>query len=189
MKMKRLTGFLVLVIIALAFAGCQATSPPQADPTAYIDSISPVEPIADEIIAFQGHGTDPDGEVVAYRWTSSIDGDLSTEASFDAALSAGDHTIRLVVQDNNGNWSTEAIATIAVAAAEDLEPEEEEPEPEPVEAPIIGSFTASPDSIAVGDSSELAWDVSGADSVSIDNGVGDLADSGATTVSPETDTT
>ncbi|MFW6056224.1 MAG: CARDB domain-containing protein [Chloroflexota bacterium] len=187
--MKKLPGLLVLAIIALAFAGCQTTSPAQADPTAYIDSITPSTPTADETISFQGHGTDPDGEVVVYRWTSSIDGDLNTEANFDAALSPGNHTIRLVVQDNNGNWSPEASTTITVSAADESEPEEEEPEPEPVEAPVISSFTASPDSIVVGDSSELAWDVSGADSVSIDNGVGEVAASGTATVSPGADTT
>ena len=39
-------------------------------------------------------------------------------------------------------------------------------------APVIGAFTASPASIASGQTSVLSWSLSGADTVSIDNGIG-----------------
>ncbi len=186
MKMKKLAGFLVLAIIALAFAGCETASPPsQSGPTAYIDSISPAEPVADETVTFQGHGTDPDGEVVAYRWRSSIDGDLSVESNFTATLSPGNHTIYLKVQDNNGNWSPEVRTTVIVSAPEEDTPEEEEP----VEAPVIHLFAATPDSIVVGDSSTLDWDVTGTTNVSIDQGIGDVDASGTVMVTPTEDTT
>ena len=38
--------------------------------------------------------------------------------------------------------------------------------------PVINAFTAAPDQIHLGQSSTLAWDVSGASQLSIDNGVG-----------------
>ena len=191
MRVKKLHGLLVLAVIALAFAGCQTASPPQADPTAYIDNISPAEPVADETITFQGHGTDPDGEVVAYRWRSSIDGDLGVESSFTAALSQGNHTIYLKVQDNNGNWSPEVRTTVVVSAPEEDTPEDEDTpdEEEPVEAPVIHLFAATPDSIVVGDSSTLDWDVTGTTNVSIDQGIGDVDASGTVTVTPTEDTT
>jgi len=188
--MNKLLVLLLLVTVALAPSGCQLISPtsPGANPTAYIDSVSPAAPSADQTVSFQGHGTDTDGDVVAYRWTSSIDGDLSTAADFDTTLSPGTHTIRLVVQDNNGNWSPEATTTITVSPAQEPEPEEEEPEEPAEEPPVIEFFTATPDSIAVGDSSELAWDVSGTDDVSIDHGVGSVGAAGTEMVSPDVDT-
>ena len=50
-------------------------------------------------------------------------------------------------------------------------------------------FDATPSSIAAGQSSQLTWIVQGATSVSINNGVGTVAASGSTTVSPATTTT
>ncbi|MBM3862709.1 MAG: hypothetical protein FJ385_01975, partial [Verrucomicrobia bacterium] len=50
-------------------------------------------------------------------------------------------------------------------------------------------FSASSLAIDTGGSSTLTWDATGASSVSIDNGVGSVAASGSTTVSPATTTT
>jgi hypothetical protein len=141
-------------------------------PTAYIDSISPPEVSLGETVAFEGHGTDPEGTVETYRWRSSIDGDLSTKKSFEtSSLSAGEHTIYLKVQDNNGAWSEEAQAHVTVSGGA-------------VERPVINSFGASPGSISPGGSSTLSWNVSGATTVSIDQGVGSVGLVGSTAVSP-----
>ena len=53
----------------------------------------------------------------------------------------------------------------------------------PPAAPVIDSFTATPTTIRPGQSSTLAWSVSGASSVLIDNGVGSQATSGAVSTS------
>src|SRR5712692_932058 len=50
--------------------------------------------------------------------------------------------------------------------------------------PTIGSFTANPTAISAGQSSVLSWSVSGASSINIDNGIGNLASSGTTSVTP-----
>ncbi len=55
--------------------------------------------------------------------------------------------------------------------------------------PIINSFSAVPSTITAGESSTLSWSVIDATSVTIDNGVGTVALSGTTTVSPTTTTT
>ena len=95
-------------------------------PVAYIDSVVPTEAVQGEPVSFQGHGTDEDGSVVAYRWSSSRDGDLGTTATFESAsLSEGNHTIGLIVQDNKGDWSEEVITTLKIVPRE-------EPPPEPV---------------------------------------------------------
>lgn len=99
--------FTILVILMVTL-DCTPTNEP---PTAYMDTIRPVKSSFGETVSFTGHGIDPDGQVVAYRWQSSIDGDLSTLASFETStLSAGKHTIALRVQDNQGAWSDAFVA-------------------------------------------------------------------------------
>ena len=56
-------------------------------------------------------------------------------------------------------------------------------------APIINSFSASPSTITVGESSTLSWSVTDATSVTIDNGIGSVALTGTTAVNPTTTTT
>ena len=100
------------------------TEPPTATdsnlpPKAYIDSISPSEALAGELISFDGHGTDIDGTVVAYRWRSSIDDALSSKASFGTSeLSVGEHIIYFRVQDNNDAWSEEVESKLVINASE-----------------------------------------------------------------------
>jgi hypothetical protein len=55
--------------------------------------------------------------------------------------------------------------------------------------PAISSFTAAPASTTAGQPVTLAWNVSGATAISIDNGVGDVTNSTATAVSPTQTTT
>jgi len=90
-------------------------------PTAIIDSITP-DPAEQgkDTVSFTGHGTDSDGSVVAYNWRSSIDGQLSTSASFTkpaAELSVGTHTIYFEVQDNDAVWSTEDAGELTIKPA------------------------------------------------------------------------
>lgn len=54
--------------------------------------------------------------------------------------------------------------------------------------PLINSFSASPPTITVGDSSVLSWIVTDATSVTIDNAIGSVALSGITAVNPTTTT-
>ena len=55
--------------------------------------------------------------------------------------------------------------------------------------PIINSFLANPLIITVGESSTLSWSVTDATSVTINNGIGSVALTGATAVNPTTTTT
>ncbi|MGD0353656.1 MAG: hypothetical protein ABSB38_09260, partial [Dehalococcoidia bacterium] len=58
----------------------------------------------------------------------------------------------------------------------------------PAALPVINSFTASPSSIALGNSTSLSWNVSNATSITIDNGVGAVGSSGNTIVLPAAST-
>ncbi len=84
-------------------------------PTACIDNITPNPALAGMPVSFGGHGTDCDGTITGYNWRSSIDGQLSTSASFSkATLSEGTHTIFFSVQDDDGEWSPEVSYNLSV---------------------------------------------------------------------------
>ena len=60
-------------------------------------------------VFFNGTGADTDGTIVGYKWESSIDGLLSTQASFNStSLSPGNHTIYFQVKDNSSLWSSKS---------------------------------------------------------------------------------
>ena len=60
-------------------------------------------------VFFNGTGSDSDGTIIAYKWESSIDGLLSTQASFNSTtLSPGNHTIYFSVKDNTTLWSSKS---------------------------------------------------------------------------------
>ncbi|HDS46262.1 MAG TPA: hypothetical protein ENN68_09325 [Methanomicrobia archaeon] len=87
-------------------------------PTAYIDSVTPNPAVhVLDLITFAGSGTDADGIVVAYNWSSSLDGQLSTAQSFAipaSNLSAGTHVISFQVQDDDEAWSGEARVNLTI---------------------------------------------------------------------------
>lgn len=170
--MKRLF-FPVLAVLMMA-AGCIPVAPPPANklPTAYIDSVSPARISPGETVAFTGHGIDSDGNVAAYSWRSSLDGEVSTSASFEtSSLSGGSHTIWFRVQDDSGDWSKEVPCHVTVL-------------PSGIVLPVINLFEGSPPSIGNGESSTLEWNVSGASMVSIDPGIGNVSLTGNRVVSP-----
>ena len=86
-------------------------------PTAVIDHINPNPASQNDMVSFGGYGTDADGFIVAYRWSSSLDGRLSSQPSFSThSLSLGTHTIYFMVQDNNGTWSEEVAQILEIEA-------------------------------------------------------------------------
>ncbi|MEM2900570.1 MAG: M28 family peptidase, partial [Thermoplasmata archaeon] len=75
----------------------------KSKPVGIIDRISPSPAILGEKVFFNSSGIDEDGNVVAYKWISDIDGIISTERNFSISnLSAGTHMITLIVTDNDG---------------------------------------------------------------------------------------
>jgi PKD repeat protein len=84
-------------------------------PVAVIDSMGPDPAQAGDIVYFEGHGEDSDGNIAAYSWESDIDGVLSNEASFSTAdFSEGEHIITFKVQDDKGKWSQPATDYLVV---------------------------------------------------------------------------
>jgi hypothetical protein len=146
-------------------------------PLAYIDSVSASQVFVGEKVKFAGHAVSSTGQVVAYTWRSSVNGNLSQLASFETdKLTAGTHTIWFRAQDNYGNWSDEVGANLNVVI------------PGGPEKMSVRVFTATPPSIKEGDWTNLSWDVSGYGSVRIDPDIGDVSMSGSRTVQPLRDT-
>lgn len=154
----------------------QDNSKPQPglkQPVAYIDSVSPATAFTGEPVTFTGHGTDADGNIIGYEWRSDIDGVVSTIASFTTTtLSAGTHVISFRVLDNQNMWSFEKSGTVTVKKK--------------IAVPVIGSFEAVPGTIVRGGAVELQWSVSGANTVTINNGIGEVAAAGSKIQYPQT---
>ena len=89
---------------------------PQGDiPVATIRSITPNPAGIGETVYFEGSGNDTDGTITGYNWRSSVDGQLSTESSFNTkSLSEGEHTIYFKVGDNHGLWSDEVSEVLTI---------------------------------------------------------------------------
>lgn len=92
-----------------------SVGPANVPPVATIDSLSPNPAQTGQVVDFRGHGADSDGVITGYGWRSSIDGPLSSTASFSlATLSPGTHTIFFKVQDDKGAWSPEVSAFLTI---------------------------------------------------------------------------
>ena len=89
-------------------------------PTASIDILVPSPATVGEEVRLRATGKD-DGNILRYVWTSSIDGELynGTEATLRTSnLSAGNHSITLLILDDQGLWSEAVSGTLLVKGEE-----------------------------------------------------------------------
>ena len=100
-------------------------------------------------------------------------GDPDSGKTTFTAVNGQTYVFKLTVTDSYGASST---ATTRVTAGSST-------------AALVVRFDATPSSITAGQSSTLTWVVQGATSVSISNGVGNVATTGSTTVTPTATTT
>lgn len=108
-------------------------------------------------------------------WTideGSVAGAVSAAGLYQASQTGGVYHVRAT---SRADSSRSAAATVTVM-------------PEPG-APVIASFAAAPAAIVVGQSSTLGWSVTGATSLSIDNGVGSVTGLSSKQVMPAATTT
>lgn len=170
---------IVILVICVVLTGCtRATIDTKQPPLAYIDYVSSPQIWAGETIKFEGHGVSSTGQIVAYNWRSSVNGDLSQLASFETnSLTAGMHTIWFKVQDSYGNWSSEVGTSVNVLA------------PGGATKMTIQTFSVSPPAITEGEWTTLTWNVIGSGTVKIEPDVGEVALSGSRAVRPTKDTT
>jgi hypothetical protein len=132
-------------------------------------------------ITLNGSGSyDPDGDSLTYSWTQiggstvPITNATSAIASFTAAAGQT-YNFRLTVKDTGGLQSSATTTVTTSSTGGGLH---------------IDQFTAAPANIQPGQTATLTWAVTGATSVSISPGVGNVnAQSGSTQVSPSQTTT
>jgi len=99
----------------------------------------------------------------------SIDPGIGTVSSSGTKSVSPGSTTKYVLTASNGAGNSTASATLNVTASD---------------APIITTFGASPTSIKSGEVSTLTWDVIGAKSININQGISGVASKGSTQVSP-----
>jgi hypothetical protein len=135
--------------------------------------------IAPGTVTLDGSGSyDPLGLALTYQWTQiggasvSLSGANAVKATFPGAVGQV-YNFKLTVTNTDG-LSASATTSVSVGTASSAQ---------------IVRFDATPSSIAVGGSSQLTWVVQGATSVNIQPGVGNVALTGSTTVTPAQTTT
>jgi len=121
---------------------------------------------------------DPDNDPITYQWIQiggnnvTLSAPTAAKTTFTAAAGQT-YVFKLTVTDSGGlsSSATTRVATTTPTAA------------------TIVRFDATPSTISAGQSAQLNWVVQGATSVSINNGIGNVALTGSTTVSPTQTTT
>ncbi|MBU1940622.1 MAG: right-handed parallel beta-helix repeat-containing protein, partial [Candidatus Thermoplasmatota archaeon] len=102
------------------------STPPQTGnqaPIAYKPTAYPNPSDYEDDVTFTGGGSDSDGYIVEYYWRSNIDGYLSNQATFTTStLSVSTHTIYFKIRDNDGQWSAEKTASIAINSIDNNPP-------------------------------------------------------------------
>jgi len=123
------------------------------------------------------------GQVSTLNWvvenadTVTISGITQTLAKDSGTVNVTPtQTTNYVLTATNSAGQATAVAVVTVGGTA-------------TQLPVINSFTASPASIVQGANSTLSWSVTGADRVSIDNGIGQVTANGNVQVSPAVDTT
>ena len=110
-------------VVAAPAAGLDRLDPtatPGALPVAQIDALSPLTLTVGTTLTLSGSGLDGDeggARIVAWDWSSSLDGPLCTSANCAlpySLLTSGVHSITLKVQDDEGGWSVPVTGTVMV---------------------------------------------------------------------------
>ena len=120
------------------------------------------------------------GQSTELQWSTTgatsvnIDNSIGPVALSGTSTVSPEASVTYVLTASNSAGSVRASVPVTVAA------------PSP---PTVGAFTASPATINYGDSTTLSWNVSSANSVSIDQGVGAVSPAGTSVVKPTAATT
>jgi len=114
-----------------------------------------------------------DGNPVRFAWRDQP----ANLYLMSQTLSQGNHLITVEYYEDSGT----ATAILSWPSSN--------PTPNPGSAPAINTFTATPSIVSLGQSATLSWNVSGATTISLDNGVGNVSSAGSRIVAPGQTTT
>ena len=140
-----------------------------------------VQDAAPTVVSFTGQPTSlVVGQSATLSWQTTgatsvtIDQGLGMQPANGTVMVSPSQTTLYTLTASGPGGQTSALFTLTVTAAG---------------APQVVAFTAMPQQIAPGASTVLAWQTTGATSVTLDNGIGMQATNGSVTVSPPTTTT
>jgi hypothetical protein len=165
-KLIFLLSIFFIIFSALPFTSCGC--PPAAPPVIVAFTATPSEITA-------GGSTTLMWNVTGATSTSIDQGIGNVAVAGTKVVSPAAATTYTLTATNSAGTVTNSVA-VAVQAA-------------PVALPIIVTFNANPNSINAGGSTTLMWNVTGATSTSIDQGIGNVPVIGTKAVSPATSTT
>ncbi len=106
---------------------------------------------------------------VAQATSVSIQPEVGAVSSTGSKVVSPGATTRYILSAANANGNSTASATLEVSTSN---------------TPIITTFSASPSSIKAGDECTLTWDIIGAKSISLSQGIGGVASKGTMAVTP-----
>ncbi len=156
--------------------------------------VTPPAPVVNSFTATPD--TIANGQSSQLAWTTTNATEVSIDQGVGVVALNGDHTVSptmttvyTLTAKNAAGVSVTQQVTVTVACNSNncpMPPNMCLPDQTCVTppAPVINSFTATPDTIAKGQGSQLAWTTTDATEVSIDQGVGSVAVNGNQTVSP-----
>ena len=144
-----------------------------------VANAGPDQTVGSGLVTLDGSASyDPDGDPITYQWLQiggpavALSAPTAVKTTF-TVVSGQSYVFKLTVTDSGGLSSSATTRVTSGTAA----------------SALIVRFDATPSSITAGQSSQLTWVVQGASSVSINNGVGNVAATGSTTVTPLATTT
>jgi hypothetical protein len=159
-----------------------ASLPPQPPAEASVESPSPVPPPV--IVSFAANPVSiTAGGSATLQWEVSGADAVEIDQGIGSVALSGSYSVspasttmyQITAYNAGGQASTMAVVTVQAAP--------------PPAKPVVKSFTVSPASITAGGSSTLQWEVTGANTVEIDQGIGGVAASGSKQVNPAKTTT
>lgn len=106
----------------------QQTTQSNLLPTAVIHQISPNPASYGQTIQLQGYGTDQEHNIIQWKWTSSIDGLLGSQANITLNnLSEGTHTIYFQVKNSINQWSNHDTQQLIITTTQQTPTEPNQP--------------------------------------------------------------
>jgi uncharacterized protein YkwD len=123
------------------------------------------------VIASDGMRVYIDGALVLNVWRNQA----PSRYSFTSTLTQGTHLIAVQYYDETGT----ATAHLSWQSGAPTAPP----------APVISTFVATPSTITAGQTSTLSWSVTGATTITLNNGIGDVSSLTSKSVSPTQTTT
>jgi predicted secreted protein len=155
----------VLLALSLILVVCACAAPPAARPTVNHFYANPASVSRGDSCTLNWRVADAD--------TVTIDHALGIMPAVGSCAVSPDETTVYELTAANSSGVTVADTTVMVYA-----------KPPAEDMPVINYFESTPNSVMPGDIATLVWDVTGASSVSIDQGIGDVEVQGRKGVIP-----